>query len=83
VAERVTLPLRIQDVPVSNIGPETGHPHWGFSWFSSLPQYKSGIVPYIRPQPLPATSFPIHHFIPRYTLIPRLTLLIRSGKTDR
>jgi hypothetical protein len=27
VAERVTLPLRIQDVPVSNIGPETGHPH--------------------------------------------------------
>jgi hypothetical protein len=32
-----------------------------FYWFSSAPAANAGIVPYIRPRPLPSISFPTHH----------------------
>jgi hypothetical protein len=37
VVEWLTLLLCIQEVPGSNLNPETGYPDWGFSWFSSIP----------------------------------------------
>jgi hypothetical protein len=37
VVEWLALLLRIREVPRSNLGPETGYPNWGFSWFSSVP----------------------------------------------
>jgi hypothetical protein len=36
VVEWFTLLLRVQEVPGSNLDPETGYPDWGFSWFSSV-----------------------------------------------
>jgi hypothetical protein len=37
VVDRLTLLLRIREVPGSNLGPETGYPESGRSWFSSIP----------------------------------------------
>jgi hypothetical protein len=36
IVEWLALPLRIREVPGSNLGPETGCPDWGFSRFSSV-----------------------------------------------
>jgi hypothetical protein len=36
VVEWLTLLLRIWEVLGSNLGPETGYPDLGFSWFSSV-----------------------------------------------
>jgi hypothetical protein len=33
----LTRQLRIQDVPGSNLGLETGYTNWGFPWYSSVP----------------------------------------------
>jgi hypothetical protein len=40
MVEWLALLLRILEVPGSNLGPETGHSDWGFSWFSSIPPGK-------------------------------------------
>jgi hypothetical protein len=37
VAEWLLLLLRVQKALGSNLGPETGYPDRGFSWFSSVP----------------------------------------------
>jgi hypothetical protein len=34
--EWLTHLFRIREVPGSNLGPDTGYPDWGFSWFSSV-----------------------------------------------
>jgi hypothetical protein len=34
------LRVCIREVPGLNLGPQTGYPDWGFSWFSSLPPNK-------------------------------------------
>jgi hypothetical protein len=41
VVEWLTLLLGIQEVPGSNLGPETGYPYWGFSWLFSVCPGKS------------------------------------------
>jgi hypothetical protein len=40
VVERSTHLLRIREVQLSNLVPETGYPDLGFSWFSSVPPGK-------------------------------------------
>jgi len=42
MVEWLTLLLRIQEVPGSNLGPETGYTDWGFSWFSQSLRRMSG-----------------------------------------
>jgi hypothetical protein len=37
MVEWLTLLLYIREVPGSNFSLETGYPHWGFSWFPSVP----------------------------------------------
>jgi hypothetical protein len=41
------------------------HPDYDPSWSSHSLQANSGIVPIIRPRPLPFTSFPINHLVIR------------------
>jgi hypothetical protein len=45
VIEWLTLLLRILEVPVSNLGPETGYPDRVFPDFSQYLEANSGIVP--------------------------------------
>jgi hypothetical protein len=45
VVQWLALLLCIWEVPGSNVGPETGCCHWGFSWISSVPPVNAGIVP--------------------------------------
>jgi hypothetical protein len=61
VIEWVTLLLRVREVPISNLGPETGHADLDFTCFSSSLQPNTIIAPQIRPRPLLPTSFPIHY----------------------
>jgi hypothetical protein len=54
--------LYIRDVPGSNLGPETGCPDRGLSWFSSVPPGKCrDSILKIRPRPIPSKSFSIRH----------------------
>jgi hypothetical protein len=39
----------------------TGYPVCEFVWFFQALQAISGVVPQIRPKPLPSTSFPVHY----------------------
>jgi hypothetical protein len=41
----VNNPVRIWEIPGSNLCPETGYPDWGFSWFSSALYANARIVP--------------------------------------
>jgi hypothetical protein len=53
--------LHTPEVPISNLGLETGYSDWGFLWFSSVLQAIAEIVPLIRPRPLPSKFFSIRH----------------------
>jgi hypothetical protein len=55
VSERLTLVLRVREVPGSNIDSGTGYSDWGFRGFSQYLQTNS-------PRPLLTKSFPIHHY---------------------
>jgi hypothetical protein len=43
-AQTVMLLTCIREVSSSNFGQGTNYPHWGFSWFSSVP-LNSDIIP--------------------------------------
>jgi hypothetical protein len=49
------------EVSGSNLNPEPDSPDWEFSRFPQYLQANFGIVPWIRPRPLPSTSFPTRH----------------------
>jgi hypothetical protein len=55
VVEWLAPLLRIQEVPGSNLCPETGCPDWGFSWISSVPPGWAALP--IRLWPLSSISF--------------------------
>jgi hypothetical protein len=50
-------------VPGSNLGSETGWPHWGVSWFSSVPPGICRDGTSISPRQLLTTSFPCHYSV--------------------
>jgi hypothetical protein len=61
VDEWLTLMLRIREVPGSNLGPVAVYDDWGFRGFTQFIEATAGIIPQIRPRPLPTKSFPINH----------------------
>jgi hypothetical protein len=68
VVEWLTLLLRIREVPVSNFGPDVGHPEWALMSISTVSPGK--FWGSSRPRPFPSISFAFHHslIIPHYTL---------------
>jgi hypothetical protein len=59
VDEWLKLQLRIREIPSSNLGPKTGYPSWGFSWFSSAPPGQYLEFGHVRFLPYP-TQFVVH-----------------------
>jgi hypothetical protein len=73
-SETSCLPVSPHGVSIKNSTPASNSGSHGFDsrpgdalswvlWFSSVPQANAGIVPTIRPLPLPAAAFPIHHWL--------------------
>jgi hypothetical protein len=61
LAQVVTSVGCIREVLGSNLGPYIDYPEWSFRCFPQSLREDAGIVPQIRPLPIPFTSFPIYY----------------------
>jgi hypothetical protein len=61
VVERLTLLLRIRQVPGSNLGPKNGYIYGISRGFPQPLQANYVILPLARSQPLTSTSFTVYH----------------------
>jgi hypothetical protein len=59
--EWLILLLHVREILGSNLGPETGSSRRGFLGFPQSFHSNTGIVPSVKPQPLPSISLPMYY----------------------